>query len=186
MIENAPMEKISALTRFGLNPFGLKTALLVHLLLSVLWLIALGLTIGSDLSALRPQTQEEINAARWQKSSDPNQLAKNQSVSPPQQNLSINDLFRPQPSGINPFDATRHAQTTATPLTADWSLRIQTGLVFASLPGLGLIMVFLFARHLRHKETAEAETKAADKARQDEERQRARRRGKGIPMRRPR
>ena len=186
MTENAPLEKVSFLERSGLKPFGLKAAVFSYLVLSALWLSGFGLTIGSDLAATRPQTQEEINAARWQKSSDSSQLTKSQTTSPSQQNMGINELFRPQPSGINPFDATRHTQPTTTPMTADWSLRIQTIAIFASLPGLGLIMVLLFARHLHHKEIAEAEARAADKARQDEEQQRARRRGKGIPMRRPR
>ena len=186
MRDDIPFIKISLIERIGLKPFGLKAALTLYCIILILWVGGLGLTIGSDLTAMRPQTQEEINAARWQKSSDPNQLAKNQSAPQLQQNMGINELFRPQPSGINPFDATRHSQQTSAPLIADWSLRIQTMLVFASLPSIGLIMVLIFARYLHQKTVAEEEAKAADKIRQDEERQRARRRGKGIPMRRPR
>lgn len=172
--------------RLGLSPFGLKAGIILYLVVLSLWCGGWGLTIGSDLVAMRPLTQEEITAARWQKSTDPNQLTKNQAPPPPPQNMSINDLFRPQPSGINPFDATRHSQATATPMTADWTVRIQTIAVLSSLPTFGLLALILFARLIRLKEVAEAEAKAAEKIRQDEERQRARRRGKGIPMRRPR
>jgi hypothetical protein len=186
MVENAPLEKKPWPERFGLSPFGLKAGVMLYLAASILWCGGWGWAIGSDLYAMRPQTQEEITAARWQKASDPNQLTKNQPPAPPPQTMGINELFRPQPSGINPFDATRHTQATATPMTADWTLRIQTIAVLSSLPLFGLLALILFARFLRLKQAAEAEAKAAEKLRQDEERHRARRRGKGIPMRRPR
>ncbi len=185
MVDNAPLEKPAWPERLGLSPFGLKAGVILYLVATILWGGGWGWAIGSDLSAMRPQTQEEITATRWQKASDSSQLTKTQPTAPPQ-NMGINELFRPQPSGINPFDATRHSPAAATPMTADWTLRIQTMAILSSLPLFGLLALFLFARALRLKEAAEAEAKAAEKIRQDEERQRARRRGKGIPMRRPR
>ena len=102
MVDNAPLEKPAWPERFGLSPFGLKAGVILYLVATILWGGGWGWAIGSDLSAMRPQTQEEITAARWQKASDSSQLTKTQPTAPPQ-NMGINELFRPQPSGINPF-----------------------------------------------------------------------------------
>ena len=123
-------------------------------------------------------------AERWQKTNAPSQLGKSQPSPAPNQPSGLNELFRPQPNGINPFDATRQTQASAPQLVADWPTRIETMALMGSLPLLGLIGVLLFARHIRNLERSEAEAIAAEKARAEEERHRARRRGKGIPMRR--
>ena len=174
----------SLLTLLGLKPFGIKAAVSIYLLLSLGWLTGFGFAKSSDLLAMRAKTQEEITAGRWQKTNDPNQLGKNQTPPPSNQPSGINELFRPQPNGINPFDATRQSQASAPQLVADWPTRIETMALMSSLPLLGFIGVLLFARHIRNLERSEAEAIAAEKTRAEEERHRARRRGKGIPMRR--
>lgn len=174
----------SLLTLLGLKPFGIKAAVSIYLLLSVGWLAGLGFAKSSDLLAMRAKTQDEITAERWQKTNDPSQLGKSQPSPAPNQPSGLNELFRPQPNGINPFDATRQTQASTPQLVADWPTRIETMALMGSLPLLALIGVLLFARHIRNLERSEAEAIAAEKARAEEERHRARRRGKGIPMRR--
>ena len=174
----------SLFEKMGLSPFGLKAAIGLYALFTLLWVTGIGWWIGTDLTAMRPMTHEEITAARWHKTTDPAQLGKSQSSPVQSPAQGINDLFRPNPSGINPFDATRQAQTPATPLTADWPQRIEAAALLAGPPIFGLLGVAGFAWHLRRQEKEQADALAAEKIRQDEERHRARRRGKGIPMRR--
>ena len=184
MIDEKDPAPFSILVLLGLRPFGVKPAIVLYLALCAFWLGSFSVIKGSDLFAMRPLSQEEISASRWQKSTDPSQLGKNNPPPQSNQNMGINELFRPQPNGINPFDATRQSQSSAPALIADWPARSEAIAIMASIPALGLLCLLLFIRHILAKERAEAEIKAADKAREEEERHRARRRGKGIPMRR--
>lgn len=186
MIEDKDPEPFSLLVLLGLKPFGTKPAIILYIAICAFWLGSFAVIKGTDLFATRPQTQEEINAARWQKSNDPSQLGKHNPTPSPNQNMGINDLFRPQPNGINPYDATRQSQTTAPLFVADWPVRVEAIAIMAIPPFMALIFLIFSIRHMRMKERAEADAKAVEKAREEEEKHRARRRGKGIPMRRMR
>ena len=89
----------------------------------------------------------------------------------------------PPPAGIKQPTLPNWANRNQA-LTADWPQRIEAAALLAGPPIFGLLGVVGFAWHLRRQEKEQADALAAEKIRQDEERHRARRRGKGIPMRR--
>jgi uncharacterized membrane protein len=184
MNENEDSTPFSLMTLLGLKPFTIKASIIIYLFLCIGWITGFGFAKSTDLFAMRAKTQEEITSERWQKSNDPNQLGKVQTPPPSNQPMGINELFRPQPSGINPFDATRHQQASAPVMIADWPVRIETIAMMSSMPLIGLIVLLIFIRQMRRLERAEAEAAAAEKTRLEEEKHRARRRGKGIPMQR--